>query len=109
MNGPPARISICTPVLRSGPVYVPFPASIVPPGPIRLYAPPCSGSGNQSVCNTILSGQIPLRLTSYTDPLGADAVAPGVVGLLPVVLLLHAAATSPTTDKTAAPRRIQLF
>src|SRR4029078_9655594 len=60
-NGPPARIWRSTPVLPSGPVYVPFLASSLPLAPISEKYAPYSASGNQSVWSTIVDGHTPVR------------------------------------------------
>src|SRR5438552_11829070 len=108
--GPPARISSLTPVstppwAMSSPVTDLVLALIAGLGPSSSYWPPCSDSGFQSVCSTIVDGQpAAARLSAAGTPDDAALGAPaGLLLLLPLLLLLEqAAAVSASAVPTVA-------
>src|SRR5581483_11869647 len=106
--GPPARIWSCTPVstppcATSSPVTDFAPALIVGLGPSSSYWAPCSASGFQSVCSTIVDGQ-PAALRLSAAGMDADEL-PAVDPVLALLLLLpleHAVAVTASAAPTAA-------
>src|SRR5579862_8084963 len=116
MAGPPARIWIFTPVstparATSSPVTSLELALIVGFGPTSSYWPPCSASGFQSVCSTIVDGQpAAFRLSAAGIPAAdevpdADVVADaGLTGVLLLLLLAQAVAASARAVPTVAAR-----
>src|ERR1700730_4370717 len=92
------------PCATSSPVPDLAPALIVGLGPSSSYCPPCSASGFQSVCSTIVDGQpAALRLSAA----GTGAVPPELDVLLTLLLLLllllaHAVAVSASAAPAVA-------
>src|SRR5580693_4577209 len=89
------------PCATSSPVTDLAPALIVGLGPSSSYCPPCSASGFQSVCSTIVDGQpAAFRLSAA----GTAAVPLEVDVLLTLLLLLlaHAVAVSASAAPTVA-------
>src|SRR5260221_14724068 len=70
-------------------------------GPSSSYWPPCSDSGFQSVCSTIVDGQ-PAAFRSYLAGTAADVPAGEAVLLLLLLLLPQAAAVSASAVPIAA-------
>src|ERR1700761_3769741 len=87
------------PCATSSPVTSLALALIVGSGPTSWYCPPCSASGFQSVCSTIVDGQPAAFRLSAAGTAPAPPVAarlPEAVGLLaaaPLLLLLEQAVT----------------
>src|ERR1700722_2904444 len=90
------------PCATSSPVTDLAPALIVGLGPSSSYCPPCSASGFQSVCSTIVDGQpAAFRLSAA----GTAAVPPELDVLLTLLLLLllaHAVAVSASAAPAVA-------